>query len=107
MRMTSLPLESEDGCPEFVDPSNALEDACNLEWKAHVLNTALVELSQTVAPVTFDAFQMYVLQELDPGVVAKALSISESAVYVYKNRCVKHLRGFVERYRRQDPEFSI
>jgi len=35
------------------------------------------------------------------------LSISESAVYVYKNRCVKHLRSIVAKYQASDPEFSI
>ena len=77
------------------------------EWKNDLLNVALMELRQKVEAETFDAFQMYVLQELEPKVVAKALSISESSVYVYKNRCVKHLRAIIERYRQSDPDFAI
>lgn len=97
-----LEMENE---PE--DPSNKLDAVCDDEWKSHLLNVALMELRQKVEPETFDAFQMYVLQELEPKVVAKALSISESSVYVYKNRCVKHLRAIIERYRLSDPEFAL
>lgn len=97
------PEKSEE--PE--DPDNKMDAICKEEWKNHILNVALMELRQRVGAETFDAFQMYVLQELDPRVVAEALSISESSVYVYKNRCVKHLREIIERYRSSDPEFMI
>ena len=89
------------------DPSNRLDMVCDDEWKSHLLNVALMELRQKVERETFDAFQMYVLQELEPKVVAKALAISESSVYVYKNRCVKHLRTIIEQYRLSDPEFAM
>ena len=95
----------DDAVPETVDPLNRLEEACSLEWKNHILNLAIMELRGKVAPETFDAFQMYVLQEHTPREVAGALAISESAVYVYKNRCLKHLRSIVENYRKNDPEF--
>ena len=101
-----LDVESEDA-DEPADPCNRLDTVCSEEWKNHILNVALMELRQRVEPETFDAFQMYVLQELDSKVVARALSISESSVYVYKNRCVKHLRTIIERYRCSDPEFKI
>ena len=92
---------------EAVDPSDRLDEVCSEEWKNHIMNTALMELREKVEPETFDAFQMYVLQERRPKEVAESLSISESAVYVYKNRCVAQLRSIVERYRDTDPEFGI
>ena len=95
----------DDAVPETVDPLNRLDEACSQEWKNHILNLAVMELREKVAPETFDAFQMYVLQERTPQEVAGALAISESAVYVYKNRCVKHLRAIIENYRKNDPEF--
>ena len=95
----------EESVPDAVDPSNRLDEVCSQEWKNHILNLALMELRERVAPETFDAFQMYVLQEHTPQEVADTLSISESAVYVYKNRCVKHLRAIIEDYRKSDPEF--
>ena len=95
----------DESVPEAVDPSNRLDEVCSQEWKNHILNLALMELREKVAPETFDAFQMYVLQEHTPQEVADALSISESAVYVYKNRCVKHLRAIIEDYRKTDQEF--
>lgn len=103
-RLLEIDPEKAD---EQEDPDNRLDAVCEEEWKNHILDVALMELRQKVEPETFDAFQMYVLQELGPKVVAEALSISESAVYVYKNRCVKHLRTIIERYRSSDPEFSI
>lgn len=97
----------EEAVLETAEPSNRLEDVCAEEWKNHLLNVALMELREKVDPGTFDAFQMYVLQERQPRDVADALSISESSVYVYKNRCVKHLRAIIDKYRNLDPEFRI
>jgi len=97
----------EEAAPEAVDPASQFDAVCSEEWKNHILNVALMELREKVEPETFDAFQMYVLQERLPREVADALSISESAVYVYKNRCVKHLRSIIEKYRNSDPEFCI
>ena len=97
----------EEAVLEAADPANRLDDVCTEEWKNHILNVALMELREKVEPETFDAFQMYVLQERQPREVADALAISESAVYVYKNRCVKHLRLIMDRYRKLDPEFGI
>lgn len=96
----------EETSPDAADPMNRLDEVCAEEWKNHILNVAMKALRETVAPETFDAFQMYVLQERQPKEVAGALSISESAVYVYKNRCVKHLRLIIDKYRNSDPEFA-
>ncbi len=97
----------EEAVLEAAEPANRLEDVCAEEWKNHLLNVALMELREKVDPGTFDAFQMYVLQERQPRDVADALSISESSVYVYKNRCVKHLRAIIDKYRNLDSEFCI
>lgn len=97
----------EEAAQEVAEQANRLEDVCTEEWKNHLLNVALMELREKVDAGTFDAFQMYVLQDRQPREVADALSISESAVYVYKNRCVKHLRSIIDKYRKMDPEFCI
>ena len=98
---------NEDSVLKAVEPANRLDDVCMEEWRNHLLNVALMELREKVDPGTFDAFQMYVLQDRQPKEVADALSISESAVYVYKNRCVRHLRLIIDKYRNLDPEFCI
>lgn len=95
----------DDAAPDAADPVNRLDEVCAEEWKNHVLNVALMELREKVEPETFDAFQMYVLQERRPREVAEALAISESAVYVYKNRCLQHLRSIIDKCRNLDPEF--
>ena len=97
----------EESVLEATEPVNRLDDVCTEEWKNHLLNVALMELREKVDPGTFDAFQMYVLQERTPREVADALSISESAVYVYKNRCVRHLRSIIDKYQNLDPEFCF
>lgn len=97
----------EEAVLDAAEPVSQLDDVCTEEWKNHLLNVALMELREKVDPGTFDAFQMYVLQERQPREVAVALSISESAVYVYKNRCVSHLRSIIDKYRNLDPEFCI
>ena len=97
----------EESVLEAVEPGNRLDDVCTEEWKNHLLNVALMELREKVDSGTFDAFQMYVLQERQPREVADALSISESAVYVYKNRCVRHLRSIIDKYQNLDPEFCF
>lgn len=97
----------EDSAKDAVDPASRLDEVCAEEWKNYILNVALMELREKVEPETFDAFQMYVLQEHPPKEVADALSISESAVYVYKNRCLKHLRLIINKFRGLDPEFCF
>ena len=106
-RDDKIVARDDEAVLEASDPVNRLDDVCTEEWKNHILNVALMELREKVEPETFDAFQMYVLQERQPREVADALSISESAVYVYKNRCVKHLKLIIEKYRNLDPEFCI
>jgi len=60
-----------------------------------------------VEALTFDAFQMYVLQQLEPAEVAQALGISVATVYVHKNRCVKHLKQIVSEIQTSDPDFTF
>ena len=106
-RDDKLVARDDEAVLEASDPVNRLDDVCTEEWKNHILNVALMELRERVEPETFDAFQMYVLQERQSSEVAEALSISESAVYVYKNRCMKHLRSIIDKYRDLDPEFCV
>lgn len=56
----------EESVQETADLANRLDEVCAEEWKNHVLNVALMELREKVEPETFDAFQMYVLQERQP-----------------------------------------
>ena len=90
---------------EIADENDTLTQKCNEEWRTHIINVALLDLKDIVDPVTFDAFQMYVLQEKEPDKVSRALGISVSAVYVYKNRCVAHLKRIISSYSEKDPEF--
>ncbi len=77
------------------------------EWHNYLFETLISELRQRVEENTFDAFQMYILQGVKPETVAKTLNISTSAVYVYKNRCMNHLRQLVKEIQQYDPDFVL
>ena len=77
------------------------------EWHNYLLSVALSELHNQVEDTTFDAFQMYVLQERAPDEIARTLKISVNSVYVYKKRCLEHLRKNIAQLRENDPDFAL
>ena len=80
-------------CAEIPDAITEEEDNIfSEEWRNYLLDAMLRELRETVDDSTFDAFQMYVLQGIRPEKIAKTLNISTSTVYVYKKRCLDHLK---------------
>ena len=74
------------------------------EWRKYLMNVALDELRKRVSEQTFDAFQMFVLQEQKPKDIANVLGISVSAIYVYKKRCIECLRECIAKLQLMDPE---
>ena len=79
----------------------------NEEWRKYLLDAMLNDLHNTVDSTTFDAFQMYVLQGLRPELIAKTLNISVKTVYVYKMRCMEHLKKSYKQLKQVDPEFNF
>lgn len=81
------------GLPEPWDES--WEREWEEEYRRHVLREALERVRQEVEPATYQAFQLYALEQLDAREVARFLGISMSAVYTYKSRVLGRLKAVV------------
>ena len=68
------------------------EDAWEQQWQQAVLRECMSEVSRLVAPATFKAFQLYVLDEWPVDKVAAELGITRNAVYIGKNRIMGRIR---------------
>ena len=74
------------------------------EWEKHILEEAVDELRMRVDPHTFQAFELYGLQNRNPDEVAGLLNLSKEQLYVAKSRCLKLLKGIVARLKESDGE---
>jgi len=77
------------------------------EWRKVVFQEALDELRLRVDPVTFQAFELYGLQDRSAEEVAKALDLPRDQLYVAKSRCLKILREIIARENRFDGELHL
>jgi len=72
------------------------------EWRKTVLAEALEELRSRVKFKTYQAFQLYGLQNRPVKDVAALLEISEHQVHVAKSRCSAMLQEIIARYDAED-----
>ena len=93
--------------PEFADESDPFAEEFMREWRKALLDEALDALRLRVDAVTFQAFELYGLQDRDVEKVAEVLEMSQSQIYAAKNRCVKILRRIVERHNRNDGDLHL
>lgn len=92
-------------CPEtsgtcFLDriPSaDEMETTWSAAWQHAVLKACLAEVAQEVQPKTYEAFDLYVLQEWPVENVAAKLGMTENAVYIAKNRVLSRARELLPR----------
>jgi RNA polymerase sigma-70 factor (ECF subfamily) len=66
------------------------------EWRKHIITQSIAELRMRLEPVTFQAFELYTLNEWAPAKVADFLDLSINSVYVAKNRAIKQLRTIIK-----------
>ena len=92
-------------CVELTD--SEMETIFKVEWNKYLMNTLLNELRQNVEELTFDSFQMYILQGMRPEKIASALGISVATVYVHKSRCIAYLKKTIAKIQQSDPEFTM
>lgn len=76
------------------------------EYSKYLLVLALDELRKSVAPETYDIFELVVLKKHPPREVAKQLGINRPNVDVYCSRCRKKLRKIISEIRADNPEFN-
>ncbi len=92
-------------CPEtsgtcFLDriPSaDEMEKTWTNTWQQAVLKACLAEAAQEVQPKTYEAFDLYVLQDWPVDAVAAKLGMTENAVYIAKNRVLSRARELLPR----------
>ncbi|MFM7114327.1 MAG: sigma-70 family RNA polymerase sigma factor, partial [Planctomycetota bacterium] len=81
--------------PDAPEPSG-LDEVWEQEYQQHLLREALRQVRFEVDPVTFQAFDLYALQEVPVSEVASFLGISRESVYQAKTRVTARLRAIVE-----------
>ncbi|MBE6368995.1 MAG: sigma-70 family RNA polymerase sigma factor [Lentisphaerae bacterium] len=77
------------------------------EWRKAAFAEAEAELKRRVDEKTFQAFELYGLQNRPAAQVAEILDISMSSLYTAKSRCMKLLQEIIERYNRTDGELKL
>ena len=77
------------------------------EWRNVVFEEAKDELRRRVDTGTYQAFEMYGLQNRNAEQVAETLGMTVNQLYVAKNRCMTILRKIVKRLNEIDPEVKI
>ena len=77
------------------------------EWRKAVLKEAEQELKQRVAPETFQAYELYAVQNRPVKKVAEYLDCTENQVYQAKKRCFKMMREILLAMNEQDPELQL
>jgi RNA polymerase sigma-70 factor (ECF subfamily) len=80
------------------------EEQFRKEWQKLILAEALEELRMRVDPQTYQAFELYGLQNRNADEVAEVLNVSKAQLYVAKSRCTKILQEIVERLKKADEE---
>ena len=92
------------GTPTAVPPDasdSGLESVWEQEYQQHLLQEALRQVRGEVDAVTFQAFDLYALQEVPVAEVARFLGISRDSVYQAKTRVTARLRAIVEELDKQ------
>ncbi len=90
--------------PEWTEP---FEEAFLNEWRQAVLEEAKDELRLRVDPVTYQAFELYALQNRSPAHVASVLEMKVEQLYVAKSRCMAILKEIVARQNRMDGALEL
>ena len=71
------------------------------------LQEAMDELRLRVDPLTFQAFELYGMQDRPASEVAETLELSRDQLYVAKSRCLKILREIVARENQFDGDLRL
>ena len=103
LRKKEIPVAEFEA--EVVDPDT--EKLYLDEWRKMVIKEAEQELKQRVAPETFQAYELYAVQNRPVKKVAEYLDCSENQVYQAKKRCFAMMREILLAMNEQDPELQL
>ena len=93
-----------DDIPDDPDP---FYESFMTEWRKSVLEEAKAELRLRVDPKTYQAYELYVLQERPAAKVAAILDITPNELYAVKNRCNKIMQKIIARHNAADEELHL
>ena len=77
------------------------------EWRKTVLSDAERELKSRVSPRTYQAYELYAVQNRPPEKVAAFLGCSVNQVYQAKKRCFAIMREILLKMNESDPELRM
>ena len=92
---------------EVEDENSPTEDLFLDEWRKMILKEAERELKNRVAPETFQAYELYAVQNRPVEKVAAYLDCSVNQVYQAKKRCFAMMREILLKMNEQDPELKL
>ena len=102
-------LKLPDGTDEIEveDEKRPTEELFLTEWRKMILKEAERELKNRVAPETFQAYELYAVQNRPVEKVAAYLDCSVNQVYQAKKRCFAMMREILLKMNEQDPELKL
>ena len=87
----------EQACDIMPDyPVAAFDEFWQSQWQTHLFNQALNELKTRVSEITFQAFELYALQGMEPQKTAAFLGLKITQVYKAKLRCNEILQQIIK-----------
>lgn len=92
---------------EVEDEKKPTDELFLNEWRKMILKEAERELKNRVAPETFQAYELYAVQNRPVEKVAAYLDCSVNQVYQAKKRCFAMLREILLRMKEQDPDLEL
>lgn len=95
------PADADDG------PDNILNTALLYEWRALILHDAMELLRKEVEPITYCAFELYMVQEMPIDQVIGQLGITKNQVYIACTRCVQKLKRIIAEINVDDPTLEL
>ena len=88
-------------------PDEILDLAILEKWRSIIREEAMLELARRVDEKTFQAFELYALEDRPANEAAELAGLSVNSVYVAKSRCLKILREIIRRLNAEDPELKL
>lgn len=95
------PADADDG------PDDILNTALLYEWRALILHDAMELLRKEVEPITYCAFELYMVQEMPIDQVISQLGITKNQVYIARTRCVQKLKRIIAEINAADPALEL
>jgi RNA polymerase sigma factor (sigma-70 family) len=83
-----------DNMPE--SKRSLLDASWDAEWSRHVLKQSMEELKNRIESETYQAFELYIIEEWAPQRVADFLDMKVGSVYTAKNRATEKLRAIIK-----------